>query len=310
MKFVNNIFSISENETKTKNIIKLFGIKFTVRKKKFAKKFNECPYLDYKKKNLDITTLPHATGISRDVQLAGLYLLKEFDYICKQQNIHYWLDFGALLGAIRHKGFIPWDDDIDIGMMREDYNKLRQVFDSAKRDTNLYLKYQTDLNHKHTLMKVCYKKSQYLFLDIFPYDTYNKKLNWQEQIETTKLHKKNREKFVKNIQFEDALDLHEKFIELQKDFNRPECKQNDVIWGHEFGHSWKKWIHSYDTMFPLKEIEFEGYIFPCPNDHSKYLEGVYGNYMGYPKKIPFGHILYADFSEQELQTMKELGRCI
>lgn len=81
-----------------------------------AKK-QQSPYAEYKKNNVDITSLPPATGQIRDVQLSNLELLKELDYVCKKNNLQYWLDFGTLIGAIRHKGFIPWDDDIDTGMM-------------------------------------------------------------------------------------------------------------------------------------------------------------------------------------------------
>ena len=65
--------------------------------------------------------------IIRTIQLETLNNLKELDRICKKYNIQYLLVYGSLLGAVRHKGFIPWDDDLDIGMMREEYEKLCSI---------------------------------------------------------------------------------------------------------------------------------------------------------------------------------------
>ena len=55
-------------------------------------------------------------------------MMKIFDELCKENNFEYWLDFGNLLGAVRHKGFIPWDDDVDLGMPREDYEKFIELY--------------------------------------------------------------------------------------------------------------------------------------------------------------------------------------
>ena len=60
-------------------------------------------------------------------RLAQIYMLDILDEICKKYNITYWLSSGTLLGAIRHDGFIPWDDDIDVGMPKPDYNKFLKI---------------------------------------------------------------------------------------------------------------------------------------------------------------------------------------
>ena len=60
----------------------------------------------------------------RQMQEGALNILKKLDGICREQGLRYFLFYGTLIGAIRHKGFIPWDDDLDVAMPRPDFDKL------------------------------------------------------------------------------------------------------------------------------------------------------------------------------------------
>lgn len=75
--------------------------------------------------------------IIKKLQGVELQMLKDFDKVCRKYNLTYFALFGTAIGAIRHHGFIPWDDDIDVGMMREDYEKLREIPKSEWGDNEI-----------------------------------------------------------------------------------------------------------------------------------------------------------------------------
>lgn len=112
-----------------------------------------------------------------------LIITDEIDRICKKNNINYSLIGGSMLGAIRHKGFIPWDDDLDVGMLRDDYDKFLKACETDLDDKFLL---QTNENDSHYvygfskilvkgtyLVQVGHEKTRHqkgIFVDIFPYD--------------------------------------------------------------------------------------------------------------------------------------------
>lgn len=89
----------------------------------------------------------------RTCQLKQLGILEEIDRICRKHNISYWLDGGSLLGAVRHGGFIPWDDDIDIAMPQDDARRFAEV---APKELPSTLRLQTPdtENTREPIMKV------------------------------------------------------------------------------------------------------------------------------------------------------------
>ena len=120
---------------------------------------------------------------TRDQQLVELDIMKEIHRICEKNGIKYYIMYGSLIGAIRHKGFIPWDDDIDLAMKREDYNKFLLVCPKELKEGYLLQNYDTDPHFEFTISRVCkegtysdtparkfLKGWKYCYVDIFPLD--------------------------------------------------------------------------------------------------------------------------------------------
>lgn len=121
--------------------------------------------------------------ILRQLQLTQLEMLKLVDKICREHNIPYSLYAGTLLGAVRHRGFIPWDDDLDICMSRANYNKLIEIWPETehegyilqnKENTPSFSQSFTKIRKEHTTFLQSEREAgQYhtgIFIDIFPMD--------------------------------------------------------------------------------------------------------------------------------------------
>ncbi|MFI3254577.1 MAG: LicD family protein [Eubacteriales bacterium] len=119
----------------------------------------------------------------RKLQLCELEILREFVRICTKYELRYFLVGGTLLGAVRHQGFIPWDDDIDVAMLREDYDEFAKIAQVEFGETYFYQDYNTDPHYFLSYAKIRkngtevyeerFKNSQFhkgVFIDIFPLD--------------------------------------------------------------------------------------------------------------------------------------------
>ena len=119
----------------------------------------------------------------RRMQQLELELLVEFDRVCRKHDIGYVIWGGTMLGAIRHKGFIPWDDDADVAMLREDYEKFKKVISDLNPEVCFFQDNTTDTEYRWGYGKLRRTGTKYIrlgqehikcktgvFIDIFPYD--------------------------------------------------------------------------------------------------------------------------------------------
>lgn len=241
-----------------------------------------------------------ATGVMRQIQLLSLELLKLFDKICQKHDIQYWIDYGTLLGAVRHGGFVPWDDDIDISMLREDYDRFVKVFpqEIEKLDelkdhiiisklTKPHENYPEDCNEldilndgTFILFFQCAFKKPFVHFDVFPKE-YIEDIGLTENRneQQTQLQVELREKIEDGTwTFEEGLNIQRSKMKFT---NSETAQLSDAIDGlHNNIHNR---IYDAEYIFPLKKIVFEDYEFFCPNDYEDYLPLIYGpEYMHIP----------------------------
>ena len=123
-------------------------------------------------------------GALRKLQMIELELLLELDRICRKHDIHYTIIAGTMLGAVRHKGFIPWDDDADVAMLRPEYERFRRICETELDAERFYFQDHTvtpgyrwgygKLRRKDTLFLREHQEhmpyEQGVFIDVFPMD--------------------------------------------------------------------------------------------------------------------------------------------
>jgi lipopolysaccharide cholinephosphotransferase len=225
----------------------------------------------------------------KKAQKVMLALLKEFDKLCKKHNLVYWIDHGTLLGAVRHKGFIPWDDDLDVTMPREDYERFLLI---AKKELpeNIFLQTKESDLHTHVhhaklrdrgstfiedwqQNKIIFAH-QGIFMDIFP-------VNYIDPIKVRKY--RNIVNFSKIFcnRYVRIDKIAKWFILLLNGWHDPNGEY--IVSGGENMHYITHTLKT--SVFPLSELKFEEMVVPVPNDTDAYLSSIFGsNYMTLPPK--------------------------
>lgn len=300
-------FFYIEKSTPSHIAFSILGIKFRYLKSEIKK--DRIKFAKYYQSFESATMIPKASGTLRLVQKANAKFIEQFDKFCEENQLKYWIDFGTLLGAIRHKGFIPWDDDIDIAMPREDYERLISEFITGFPNNHFELIFENNKKNK-CFIKLKHKLSENIFIDIFPYDYYHSKLTEAEKLElSSKIVKSRKPKLFKR--FKNVKHIRDNFKNItqnhileEKSFNIED--KPALFMGIDFPHNWKNKVYDWETIFPIRKINFEGIELCCPNNPEKVLESIYGNYMSIPKDSYPRHSNYISLPTAEKKLLEEM----
>jgi lipopolysaccharide cholinephosphotransferase len=258
-------------------------------------------------------------------------LLKFFDEFCEKNGLKYYACAGTCLGAVRHKGFIPWDDDIDVVMPREDYEKLLSLRDSLKgtdyvindiSDKGYYLPYAKFCENKTTLVE--HKDKPFLlgmFIDVFPLDEAS------DTSECRRLFKKKNRVIsryaqglckghLKRIAKVNGLCAKTKclmffffgwllkFVYL-KQFSSIEKRiqhlHGDHVMYYGGAYGFDKELHNKEWFGEGARVQFENISVVVPSDYKSYLTKLYGDYMTPPppeKQISHHYHYFYDFDKR------------
>lgn len=245
-------------------------------------------------------------------------ILLEFDRVCKQLGINYTLSSGTLLGAVRHKGFIPWDDDIDVAMLREDYNKfiaegqqllLQHLFiQTYETDKNYPLNFSKIRDASTVLIEYCNRNLQMkngVYIDIFPIDkvSSNSIVRWFDNMLlslisvikfscTIEFAEKSSSRFrgtIRRILFPLARIIGTQRLNRLETFIRVKNNKAENVYTYYERHYntppyrlKRKDLMEISIFEDLVDIEFEGRCFKAVKEKHKYLTLFYGDYMQLP----------------------------
>lgn len=254
----------------------------------------------------------------RDIQLEALKILDEFVSLCERNDLNYYISGGTYLGAVRHKGFIPWDDDVDVAMPRKDFNKFLAIAEqelppdykinhfSRQRDSMFYVPKIENEQFKMVTRIAQKERIINLWIDVFPLDGLPEngimrklhcarlmilrgeyKLAFFDQL----VNYKNKDR----PWYENAIISLAQRINLSRLFDsyRIMKRLDRVLSKYDFYDS--TYVLNFMGSYKLKSIlnrpeiyadgasfEFEGRSFNGPKDYDRYLTHIYGDYMKLP----------------------------
>ena len=227
---------------------------------------------------VDITSIPPTKNPDlRIMQQCDSLLLALFDKMCKKVGMTYWLTYGTLLGAVRHKGFIPWDDDMDVAMPREEYDQLEEVLRKELVPLGIEL-YPRPTGPTFGLGFQHFNTG--IWLDVFPVDQYSSSKSLDEVKDDLKVQIKKYQDYY--FAKKDTGLNNADFDACRRSYLCEEGPEKILFHCLEWSPE-EVLVYEEKDVFPLVNVEFEGFSFPAPGNCHHYLEVMYGDYMSFPK---------------------------
>ena len=231
-------------------------------------------------------------SLLRQHQLRMLEMLKHFDAVCQKHGIRYWLSSGNCIGAARHGGFIPWDDDIDVEMLREDYLKLMKVF----KETDDYV-LQTWKNDEYYVFSYAKMRDKHSYIEEDKIDKLYKYKGVYIDVFCMEMTPKTISRLYNALLWRWIVPLRnstgsigKKLYKISRSIYFSSIGMARFLFGwlpnnklrHTYGVTWINNTRNIDKIFPLQRVLFDGIEVNVPNDIDSYLRNIYGDYMKLP----------------------------
>lgn len=261
-----------------------------------------------------------------ELHSALLKIVKEVHRICVDNDIKYFMMAGTMLGAVRHKGFIPWDDDIDIGMTYDNFKRFIDVFQKMNHPwltSNLPLnksyRFYLKLYDKNTTMKEGFEKEDFhgVFIDIFPIvyggNTFAKaKLEFYytrfiNAMLTRKVYELNESGMLFRVvkwlsRFFSKDYLISILLKRYDKLSRKKTKLYTILGSSVFGDTFPTEVYDNTRLYDFEDTQLYGVV-----DYDRYLRSIFGDYMQLPsenKRVP-KHIFFLDLNKSYLDYQNE-----
>jgi lipopolysaccharide cholinephosphotransferase len=269
----------------------------------------------------------------RELQLKVLDIMVEIDRICRKHNITYFLSAGTALGAVRHRGFIPWDEDMDIGMLREDYERFRMVVNSELGCDFYYQTIKKGSEYCYPFDQVGLKNTAYvtetymkanmhhgLHVDIFPFDKvpenerermlqvqrfqHYRELLRKKMLRKAYTSKNPVKQFVVDYDYYKMKLIPTMWLKKKIEQTLRASENTDSKYVADICTHYKKIMYfNVNQIMPTRSCEFENKQFSVPNDTDAYLTMMYDNYMIPPaedKRMQKFRVVYVSIQKEYL----------